>query len=301
MKKNYKKIIGLLLVALFIIYYTSNNGNIASEQKDNINFKETEEVINVSGNLKVYFLDVGQADSILIANNGEYALIDAGNNEDGKKLVEYFHSLGIKNFSYLIGTHAHEDHIGGMDDIIKNFNIGTFYMPDAITTTKTFEDVLDALEKKSIAYQTPEIDSTFSLADCKFQVLYIGDDAPDLNDTSIVLKMTYGNNTFLFMGDATSKIERQILNKNLKSDVLKVAHHGSNYASTKAFLEKVSPKYAIIEVGVNNTYNHPKQSVINKLEELGVKIYRTDEDGTIIATSNGQDITFETVKTDTNG
>lgn len=301
MKKNYKKIVGLLLAALFIIYYTSNNENITSEQKDNINFKETEEVINVDGNLKVYFLDVGQADSILIANNGEYALIDAGNNEDGEKLVEYFHNLGIENFSYLIGTHAHEDHIGGMDDIIKNFNIGSFYMPDTITTTKTFEDVLDALGKKSIAYQTPKIDSTFSFADCKFQVLYIGDDTTDLNDTSIVLKMTYGNNTFLFMGDATSKVEQQILNKNLKSDLLKVAHHGSNYSSTKAFLEKVSPQYAIIEVGVNNTYNHPKQSVINKLEELGAKVYRTDEDGTIIATSNGQDITFETVKTDTNG
>lgn len=303
MKKNYKKIIGLLLAAIFAIYYTYSNETTTSKNNSNINYKETEEVVNVTGegNLKIYFIDVGQADSILIANNGEYALIDAGNNEDGAKLVEYFHGLGIKNFSYLIGTHAHEDHIGGMDNIIKNFNIGTFYMPDAITTTKTFEDVLDALEEKNISFQTPEIDSTFSMADCKFKVLYVGDDTTDLNDTSIVLKMTYGNNTFLFMGDATSKVESKLLNKNLKSDLLKVAHHGSNYSSTSAFLKKVNPKYAIIEVGVNNTYNHPKQSVINKLEDLGTKIYRTDEDGTIIATSNGTIITFETTKTNTNG
>lgn len=305
-KTNIKKLLSLILLFTFAIYHVYYNElavkNNNSSKKD-INYKKTEEVLNVNptGSLEVQFIDVGQADAILISNNNEHMLIDAGNNEDGPKLVKYLETLGVTNLQFLIGTHAHEDHIGGMDDIIENFNISTFYMPDVITTTKTFEDVLDALADKSIAFETPEIDGTFSFADCKFQVLHVGDDPKDLNDTSIVLRMTYGKNSFLFMGDATSKVEEKILNKNIESDVLKVGHHGSSYSTTTKFLEKVNPNYAIIQVGTGNSYHHPAPSTMTKLKNSGIRTYRTDEDGTIIATSNGKVITFETKKTDTRG
>lgn len=303
MNKSVKKQLTKALLVLIILvagyFYTTyfDNKNITKDVTTNV--KQT--INESSSNLKIYFVDVGQADCILINDNNEYGLIDAGNNEDGEKTVKYFKDLGITKFKYVFGTHAHEDHIGGMDNIIENFQIEHFYMPDTITTTRTFEEVLDALEEKNIAFETPEEDENLTFSDTVFKVLHVGKDKRDLNDTSIVLKLTYKNTSYLFMGDATSSVEKDILDKDIKSDVLKVGHHGSQYSSTISFLKKASPKYAIIEVGKNNSYNHPKEVTLKKLEDLGTKIYRTDEDGTIILTSDGENMSFETVKTDTNG
>lgn len=303
MNKSVKKQLTKALLVLIILvsgyFYTTyfDNKNITKDVTTNV--KQT--INESSSNLKIYFVDVGQADCILINDNNEYSLIDAGNNEDGEKIVKYFKDLGITKFKYVFGTHAHEDHIGGMDNIIENFQIEHFYMPDTITTTRTFEEVLDALEEKNIAFETPEEDENLTFSDTVFKVLHVGKDKRDLNDTSIVLKLTYKNTSYLFMGDATSSVEKDILDKDIKSDVLKVGHHGSQYSSTISFLKKASPKYAIIEVGKNNSYNHPKEVTLKKLEDLGTKIYRTDEDGTIILTSDGENMSFETVKTDTNG
>lgn len=307
MKKETKKILFkflflIIILAISYIYETYMEKEIQSNTKIEMREK-TKPTINTTSeeSFHIYFIDVGQADSILIENNKEYALIDAGNNEDGKKLVNYLKSLGINQFQYVIGTHAHEDHIGGMDDIINNFKINHYYMPDVITTTKTFEDILDSLKSNNITFETPEINSTFSLSNTTFKVLYVGNDKTDLNNTSIVLKAYYQNTSYLFMADAPSSIERIIIDKDIKSDVLKVGHHGSQYSTSAVFLKKVEPKYAIIEVGKENIYNHPKEITLKKLNKLGIKTYRTDIDGTIILTSNGNDITFQTEKTDTNG
>lgn len=257
--------------------------------------------LTVEGNLNVYYFDVGQADSILLENNGKYMLIDAGNNADGEPLVEYFNDLGIESFEYVIATHAHEDHIGGMDDVINNFEVKNFYMPDVVTTSKTFENLLDALESRSVAFQTPEIGSLFVFGGCKFEVLHVGTESDDLNDTSIVVRGLYGNNSFIFMGDATSNVEEKLLNDNIDSDVLKVGHHGSKYSSTVSFLKKVTPQYAIISVGKNNSYGHPHDVTFSKLNDVGAKIYRTDEDGTIIVSSDGENVAFKTVDTELDG
>lgn len=302
-KSDFRKIIISIILVIGIFIYTTyleEPINNFLKQKDNIT-QPVNSTRKVEGDLSVYFVDVGQADCILINNKGQYMLIDAGNNEDGEKLVQYFKDLGINKFNYVIGTHAHEDHIGGMDNIINNFEIGTFYMPDVVTTTKTFEDVLDALENKNLSFETPEIDSSFSLSDAEVEVLYVGDESNDLNDTSIILKLIYQNNSFLFTGDASSKVEKQILNKNIKSDVLKVGHHGSQYSSSESFLKKVNPKYSIIQVGIGNTYDHPKDIILSRLDKINSSVYRTDQDGTIIAKSDGNNISITKLETDTNG
>lgn len=300
-KKGIINIISIIVVVLYVIFGTNFIDEIKNSTASVSNAFEENEKLEVSGELKVYFLDVGQADSILIRTDNHNMLIDAGNNEDGEKLVSYFNNLGITKFDYVIGTHAHEDHIGGMDDIINNFDIDTFYMPDATTTTKTFEDVLDALISKNLSINIPKIDNEFDLEDAKLKVIYAGDETNDLNDSSIVLKLTFGNNSFLFMGDATSNVEKQILNKNISSDVLKVGHHGSQYSSKEEFLDMVKPKYAVISAGINNNYGHPTKETLNKLMDRNIKIYRTDMDGTIIFTSSGNGISVETIATNTNG
>lgn len=305
--KNKKINLFNVLVFIFVLIYVIFGTDVIKDIKNNVasvsNVTNNSENVKLQDNvnLEVYFLDVGQADSILIKLEDEYMLIDAGNNEDGVKLVNYFNELGIKEFKYVFGTHPHEDHIGGMDDIINNFKIDNYYMPDKITTTKTFEDVLDALINNNLQYTILEKGDEFNLSSANFKVIYAGDETNDINDSSIVLKLTYGNNSFLLTGDATSNVEKTLLNDNIKSDVLKVAHHGSNYSSTDEFLDVVSPKYAVISVGKNNSYNHPSNSTLKKLNDRNIKLYRTDLDGTIKFTSDGENITITTISTDVNG
>ncbi len=300
--KSGKVFITVLFLAFALIFFNDNNfsskGKILSSDVSNDYEKSIEQK---DFGVEVYFMDVGQADSILIKNEDKYMLIDAGNNEDGLLLVDYLKSLNVKKFDYVFGTHAHEDHIGGMDDIINNFAIDYFYMPDVITTTKTFEDVLDALESKNIYFDTPKIGDKINFGDAIIDVLYVGESEDDLNSSSIVLKLTYGNVSFLFTGDATSEVEKALLNSDIASDVLKVAHHGSKYSTTLNFLKKVNPSYAVISVGKNNSYNHPGKEIIERLSNLGIKIYRTDELSTIIFKTDGNNIYIENIKTNTNG
>lgn len=297
-KKVLKTILFLILIVL-ITYYSDEINELINEEisKDNIGTI----VNNKVNNLEVQFLDVGEAESILIRYQDKNILIDAGNNADGKKLVDYFNSLNITKFDYLIGTHAHEDHVGGMDDIINNYKINHFYMPSKLTTTKTFEDILDSLDKNNISFETPNKGKIIKLLDTKLKILSIDNDAEELNDTSIVIKMTYKNVSFLFTGDISSKVENALLSEDISSTVLKIAHHGSSYSSTYNFLEKTNPKYAVIEVGKNNSYNHPAKSVINRLNKLNIKTYRTDKNNTIVFKTDGNNIEINEIKTNTDG
>ncbi len=255
----------------------------------------------VSGNLTVSFLDVGQADAILIQNGDKNMLIDAGNNNDGELLVQYFKELMITHFDIVVGTHPHEDHIGGLDDVIDEFDVSQFYMPDVITNTTTFLDVLNALEKKNMKLNIPKVGDIWILGDAKIEVLYTGTNQKDLNGASIVLKLTYGNVKFLFTGDATASIEKEILKKDVSADVLKVAHHGSPYSTTDSFLDACSPRYAVISVGNNNNYGHPGTSTIQKFERKQIEVHRTDKEGTVVATTDGNDIHFSSFDTNVNG
>ena len=228
-------------------------------------------------------------------------LIDAGNNEDGPLLVQYFKEQNMTKFDYLIATHPHEDHIGGMDDIIKNFDIEKIYMPNVTTTTKTFLDVLNAMEEKNMTFDVPNIGQNFALGHTLFQVMYTGSDKKNLNNSSIILKANFKNTSYLFTGDATSEVEKKILSKDIKATVLKVGHHGSKYSTTTEFLNKVNPKYAIISVGKNNSYNHPNQITIDKLTKKNIEIHRTDQEGSIFLKSDGKTINITSKQTNTNG
>ena len=297
MKKLLSTAIALIIVGIAGILGTnekfvdtvSNIGEKANTQNEQqVEFVAQEDLL-------IDYIDVGQADSILIRNQDKVMLIDAGTNEAGETVVNYLENLGITKIDYLIGTHPHEDHIGGLDDVINKFDIGQIYMPKIETTTKTFEDVLEAIENKNLTVTAPNKGDEIVLGQAtgEFMTEPILD-KDNLNVSSLVFRLEFGNNSFLFMGDAEEENEKTISWP--KTDVLKVGHHGSSTSSSEEFLKQVQPQYAIIMVGEDNSYGLPTQETINKLNTIGSTIYRTDENGTIQLTSDGNTIKVKTSK-----
>ncbi len=260
---------------------TSKGNTTVSNKIDN----SIEENVN-SNNLDIYVFDVGQADSILVSCNGKYMLIDAGNNADGKLIVKELQDMGITTIDYLIGTHAHEDHIGGMDDVIDNFNIKNFYMPSKQYTSATYKSVVKSANNKNLKIVSPKIGDKFNLGNAVCEVMSIDNTADELNLTSIVIEVTHGENKFLFMGDAEIENEESRLWDDV--DVLKVGHHGSRTSTSEDFIEQTKPEVAIISLGKNNSYGHPHKEVKELLEEYDISIYRTDTEGTIHVVSDGE-------------
>ena len=270
----------------FVNTISNMDGQTNQQNKQQIEFVAQD-------NLLIDYIDVGQADSILIRNQDKVMLIDAGTNEAGETVVNYLKNLGIAQIDYVIGTHPHEDHIGGLDDVINNFDIGQVYMPKIQTTTKTFKDVLEAIENKNLTVTAPNKGDKVVLGQATGE--FMTDpilDEDNLNLSSLVLRLEFGNNSFLFMGDAEKENEKTI--NWPKTDVLKVGHHGSSTSTSENFLKQVQPQYAIIMVGKDNTYGLPTEETINRLKNIGSKIYRTDEDGTIQLTSDGNTIEIKT-------
>ena len=246
--------------------------------------------------LRIHVLDVGQADCILVQTpGGKNLLIDAGNNADWPLIDGFLRSKKVHRLDIVIGTHPHEDHIGSLDMVINNYNIGQIYMPKISTNTNTFRDVLLAAKRRDLRINTARANVVLDL-DPKVQAVILAPNKEtysDLNDYSAVLKLTYEENVFLFMGDAGVVVETEILTENAKqvdADVLKVGHHGSRTATGEAFLKAVSPSLAIISVGEGNSYNHPHDETISRLVENGIPILRTDRDKTILIVSDGKTI-----------
>lgn len=244
--------------------------------------------------LSAHFIDVGQADSTLVKlANGETMLIDAGDNKTGIDAVAYIKNAGIKRIDYLVATHPHADHIGGMSDVIKQFDIGRIYMPDAAANTKTFSDMLDAIEEKNIPVTKAAAGvNIFSFDNMSADIIAPNSEKyDDLNNYSAVVRLTYGDTAFLFMGDAETLSENEITAE-VKADVIKIGHHGSDTSTGKNFIMRVSPRVAVISVGEGNSYGHPKKSVLDRLNANSIKIFRTDTDGTIVVGSDGKSIIY---------
>ena len=254
--------------------------------------------ITPSEDLKVHFLDVGQGDSIFIElPTNETILIDASIKDASNKIINYLREENVSKIDYVFATHPHSDHIGGMSAVIKTFDIGQIYMPKAVTTTKTYENLLLTIKDKNLKIKTAKAGNTIiDTDDLKLVVLAPNQDSYEsLNNYSIVLKLTYKEKSFLFMGDAETLSEKEITG-DIQADVLKVGHHGSRTSTSQAFLNKVNPSYAVISVGLNNDYKHPHQEVIDRLEKKNIKIYRTDQNGDIIFTTDGYNIDVKVEK-----
>lgn len=251
--------------------------------------------VSVSSGLEVHFLDVGQGDCTLIRSGEHAMLIDAGNNNKGTQVQAYLQSKGITKLDYMIGTHPDADHVGGLDVIIYKFENDEILLPDVSKDTRTYEEVIEAAQARSNRIHHPKAGEQYTLGEASFTIVAPnGSGYESTNDYSIGIRLEHGENSFLFVGDAEEKSEREMIESGLElqSDVYKVSHHGSRTGTTEEFLKAVAPKYAVISAGEGNSYGHPHAEVLNRLRSGGIETFRTDEQGTIVASSDGQTITW---------
>ncbi|MCY6484352.1 ComEC/Rec2 family competence protein [Clostridium aestuarii] len=280
--KFYKKPIYILLIVAVCIFTFIRFNRL----------QETSVIPSYENKLLVHYINVGQGDSILIQVNNKNILIDAG--PKAKTVYSYLKKHKIKTLHYVIATHPHDDHIGGMSYVINKFKILEFYAPKKIANTETFNSMITALNKKNLKIIPIKAEKKLDIgknASCIF-VAPNNDNYNNTNNYSAVIKITYKNTSFLFAGDAEALSESEILNTgyNIKSDILKVGHHGSTSSTTTEFLNEVNPKVAVISCGQNNDYGHPNKETLSKLKGKNIIIYRTDIDGTIVLESNGEKI-----------
>lgn len=239
--------------------------------------------------ISAHYLDIGQGDSIFVElPNSECMLIDAGIGNKGEYIEDYIKNTGYNRIDYLIATHPHADHIGSMDYIISNMDIGSIYMPNVIATTKTYERLLESVQEKGLKIRSAKAGmSIIDGNDLSVDILGpVEIDEDELNNCSIIVKITYESDSYLFVGDA-EKGELRTVEADMSADVLKVGHHGSRTSTTEEFLEDVSPRYAVISCGTDNDYGHPHKETINLLEDFNIEYYRTDLQGTVTVTSDG--------------
>lgn len=306
-KKALMRLLAILIV--FIISYAYNiffmKGNSNNSKnvnlKDNINNSKFADVNLNNEDFNVLFMYVGQADSTLIKYKNKIMLIDAGNNEDGKNIVKFLKDKGISKLDYIVGTHYDEDHIGGLDDIIENFDIGKFYLSNGGELGPNYYNLEKAAKKKNLAITIPKVGDKIDFADVDMEVMAASKfDGKNDNNASIVIQAKYGSRKYLFMGDLEKQEEAK--RKWNEVDVLKAGHHGSNTSSTQEFLNQVKPKYVFVSAGKNNKYRLPNVKAMERIEKTGAKIFRTDvNESSFWLTSNGNDIDIKEVSINLDG
>ncbi len=304
-KKNTKKINWPVVLAAAILlsafaFVTLFNGKDWSKWLPDLDFLPSgtfsgpslDEVPDAA--VQVHYIDVGQGDSMLVQAGNSNILIDAGENDQGDEVVAYLKGAGVETLDMVIGTHPHSDHIGGMDTVIDAFEVKQVIMgdipQDIVPTTRTYTDVLEAVYNKGLTLTVAHAGDSYEIGGGTIQVLGPVKEYDDLNNTSLVMKFTYGDVSFLFTGDQEADAEEDLLTSgtDVSATVLKIGHHGSNTSTSDEFLEAVGAQCYVIEVGAQNSYNHPHQETRDKLERTGMPVYRTDLNGDIVVTTDGK-------------
>lgn len=311
-----KKRIGIIILALLCFVQASGCSDAGwnkagqehswnNEYNRGTDEEETEYNTEPPGDgdtLEVHFIDVGQGDATLIRQGEHAMLIDAGNNDKGITVQSYLQYLGVETLDYVIGTHPDSDHVGGLDVILYKFSWETVFLPDLEKDTRTYQDVLQVIQDKNKSITYPIAGEAYELGSARFTVVApVSENYGDnWNDYSIGILLEFGENRFLFTGDAEEDAEQDMLSSgmDLSADVFKAAHHGSDTANTMEFLEAVHPEVVVISCGEGNSYGHPRAGAMNNFRALGVQLYRTDEQGTIVAYSDGRSITWNSAPSD---
>lgn len=250
--------------------------------------------VSESGSFTVHFIDVGQADSALVTCDGHSMLIDGGNADDSNLVYSVLQRETEGHLDYVVGTHAHEDHIGGLSGAFEADTADVTFCPVTEYDSKAFRNFKTRADERGGGITIPAVGDTFTLGEASVTVVAVNSVPEDTNNTSIVIRIVYGDTSFLFTGDAEQETEEKILEsgQNIESTVLKVGHHGSSTSTSQAFLDAVSPTYAVISCGKDNSYGHPHSETLAKLASAGVEVLRTDELGDIYCTSDGSEVTF---------
>lgn len=269
---------------------TPNNGEIEVSAGSSVEDISS----NQNGKLEIHFIDIGQGDCTLLECDGEYMLIDAGDNDKGTAVQLYLNKQGVKTLKYFIVTHDDSDHEGGADVIITKFNIENLFMCDFKKDSITHRDVLSAINSKSLKWSTPAVGDTYTLGSATFTIIAPNRKYSTPNNSSIAILLTNKMNKFIFTGDCENEAEADIVKNgiDIDADVLQVGHHGSHTASSQTFLDAVTPAFAVISCCTGNLYGHPRAETLNKFMAMGTQIFRTDDQGTVICYSDGTNITW---------
>lgn len=256
-------------------------------------------VTTVEGELVVTMIDVEQGDSFLLEQDGKTALVDCGTKSGGKAVIEELKNKGITRIDYLFGTHPHDDHMGGMLEVINNFEIGTIIIPEVESkkvTSKWYKNLMQKIKENKYNLEYAEQDAVYDLGSAEIKILAPSKGSKsNLNNYSIILKVTHGENDIIMTGDAETPVEKEVIEKygqELEAEILKVGHHGSDTSTSDEWLETINPEYGLISAGLGNQHDHPIKSTMTKLEKAGVQVYRTDESGTVEINVSANNITF---------
>ncbi|MBQ3023406.1 MAG: MBL fold metallo-hydrolase [Clostridia bacterium] len=246
----------------------------------------------VSGEAVFHFIDVGQGDCVFIQAENKCILIDAGTEQSGSTVYKYLKSLDVNYIDYFIGTHPHEDHMGGASAVLSSIDVGTIFINGEASSSYFYEKFIDTLIKKDITPKIPDMDCIYEIGQFRLKFLSPKKDFGNENDNSLVFSVQFGEVKALFMGDAERSVEAELLGnkKELDSDILKVGHHASRYASSSAFLNAVSPSVSVIQCGEGNSYGHPHDEALERLEDASSGVFRTDKDKTVILKTDGKTV-----------
>ena len=296
-----------ILIFSLIIWYEHYRAQQAQTEDDNGGgyhveiFDEPISIVPEGEVLYLHMINCGQADSFLFEQNGQYGLIDCGTRSTGKDVVTYLQNQGVDELQFIVGTHPHDDHMGGMEKVLDDIPCNQIYIPKVETglvTTNWYISLMQKIKNDKLNVTNPKVNDSFTLGDAVFTVvgqLTPSEAGQNLNNYSTVIKVSFGEMDILMTGDAEMLVENKMLESNisLECEMLKVGHHGSTTSTSIQFLEKVNPEYALISCGIGNKYDHPCEETLAKIENKGIILYRTDENGDVVVTISPNDITFE--------